>query len=137
MNNYWIVLSAPIWVAVFLNPIVALAQDGKRDYLVSCSSCHGVDGHGNGPATYTIPGFVPSDLTALSKGNGGNFPEDEVRQVIDGRKRLPGHSDWDTDMPLWGMQFQEQGREFTPGSEAKVKRRIDALVAYIRSIQRQ
>lgn len=63
---------------------------------------------------------MPSDLTALSKGNGGNFPEDEVGQVVDGRKRLPDHSDWDTDTPLWGMQFQEQGKKFTPGSEAKV-----------------
>jgi len=39
-------------------------------------------------------------------------------------------------MPLWGLQFQEEGTQFTPETEAKVRRKIDALVAYIRSIQR-
>ncbi len=118
--------------------IPAFAQDSaKRDYVVYCSSCHGTDGRGSGPAVKVIPGFVPTDLTVLSKNNHGKFPQEEVRDVIDGRKRLPGHSDWDTDMPLWGLQFQEEGRQFTPGSEAKVKHKIDALVDYLRSIQRE
>lgn len=115
----------------------AFAQDSaKRDYIVYCSSCHGVDARGGGPAVKVIPGFVPTDLTTLTKRYQGKFPEDEVRQIIDGRKRMPGHSDWDTDMPLWGLQFQEEGKAFTPDSEAKVKRKIDALVSYLRSMQR-
>jgi hypothetical protein len=39
-------------------------------------------------------------------------------------------------MPFWGVNFQQEGKEFTPASEARAKARIDALVAYIESIQR-
>lgn len=126
-------------IALIASPAAALAQEAegaKRDYVVYCSSCHGTDARGHGPALEVIPGFKPADLTSLSKTHQGKFPEEEVRQVIDGRKALPGHNDWDTDMPLFGLQFQEEGKQFSPASESKVQRRIDALVAYIRSIQR-
>jgi hypothetical protein len=33
--------------------------------------------------------------------------------------------------------MQVPGQEFTPGSDAKVQARIDAMVDYIKSIQRQ
>ena len=39
-------------------------------------------------------------------------------------------------MAFWGVNFQQEGKEFTPASEARAKARIDALVAYIESIQR-
>jgi hypothetical protein len=41
------------------------------------------------------------------------------------------------DMPFWGTTMQPAGQEFTPESEAKVQARIDAMVNYIESIQRQ
>jgi hypothetical protein len=37
-----------------------------------------------------------------------SFPEDEGRNVIEGRKALPGHNDFDANMSLWGVQFQEE-----------------------------
>ena len=77
------------------------------------------------------------DLTVLSKDHGGQFPRQEVSDVIDGRKRLPGHYDADTDMPLWGVTFQAEGREFSKESEEKVKARIAALVDYIEGIQQK
>ncbi len=133
-TSAWMGLNLVLLVVATQAP--AFAQDSaKRDYIVYCSSCHGTDGQGGGPAVKVIPGFVPTDLTRLTQRNHGKFPEDEVRDIIDGRKLIPGHNDWDTDMPLWGLQFQEEGKQFTPGSEAKVKRKIDALVSYIRSIQ--
>ena len=119
-------------------PALARAQDsGKRDSLLYCASCHGEDGRGNGPAVKVIPGFPPSDLTTLTKRNAGQFPTDKVRSVIDGRRPLPGHNELETDMPIWGVQFQQEGEEFSYESEAKVTGRIDALVAYIRSMQRE
>lgn len=119
-------------------PTFARAQNpGKRDYLDYCSSCHGTDGRGNGYALKAMPGLVPSDLTTLAKRNGGQFPSDRVRDAIDGRRPLPGHQEHETDMPVWGLQFQEQGREFSSESEAKVSGRIDAMVSYIRSMQRE
>jgi hypothetical protein len=107
----------------------------RKDFVLHCADCHGVDGKGNGPAVQIIPGFKPVDLTVLTRNHGGQFPREEVSDVIDGRKRLPGHFDADTDMPLWGLTFQPEGREFSKESEEKVKARIAALADYIEGIQ--
>jgi hypothetical protein len=40
-------------------------------------------------------------------------------------------------MPLWGLTFQPEGREFSKESEEKVKARIAALVDYIEGIQQK
>lgn len=116
----------------------AFAQPaGKLDYDQYCAGCHGVHGKGDGAALQVIPGFKPTDFTRMSATHGGQFPSDEVYQVIDGRKRVPGHTDWDSDMPLWGLQFQTEGKEFSPESEAKVKRRIADLVTYVQTFDRK
>lgn len=109
----------------------------RKDFVLHCADCHGVDGRGNGPAVQVIPGFKPVDLTRLSKRRGGQFPRQEVYDVIDGRKRLPGHYDFDTDMPLWGLTFQPEGREFSKEAEEKVKRRVSALVDYVEGLQQK
>ncbi len=129
-----------VWIIVVcaLTDATSWAQNtGARDYAIYCSSCHGAQGKGDGPALYVIPGIKPTDLTQLAKSHGGTFPAEEIHQVIDGRKRFPDHVDSDTDMSLWGLKFQEEGKEFAPESEAKVNQRIDALVEYIRSIQQK
>jgi mono/diheme cytochrome c family protein len=111
----------------------AYAQpSAESDYQQLCAHCHGPGGKGDGRAPYVIPGLKPADLTHLSRRNGGRFPSDEVRRAIDGRDEKPFHR---LDMPLWGVKLQKSGKEFTPESEAEVKRRIDGLVSYIESIQ--
>lgn len=109
----------------------------RKDFVLHCADCHGVDGKGNGPAVQVIPGFKPVDLTQLSKEHGGEFPRQEVYDIIDGRKRLPGHYDADTDMPIWGLTFQPEGREFSKEAEEKVKARLNALVDYVEGIQQK
>lgn len=106
---------------------------GKQDFEQNCASCHGKDGKGHGEALYVIPGIKPPDLTKLTGNNGGVFPAEQVYQSIDGRAGIPSHSRFD--MPFWGTNFQQEGKEFTPESEAKVKERISKLVSYIKSIQ--
>jgi len=113
----------------------AASADARKDYVLHCVACHGVDGKGNGIAAQVIPGFKRVDLTQLSKTHGGKFPRQEVYDIVDGRKRLPGHYDEDTDMPLSGLMFQTKGREFSTESEAKVKQRVSALVDYVEGIQ--
>jgi len=107
---------------------------GKEDFMRNCAGCHGTNGRGHGPDAKTL-GVKPSDLTAISLRNGGFFPFKKVEDDIDGRKTVPGHKRFD--MPFWGTTMQVSGQEFTPASEAQVHARIDALVNYIKSIQRQ
>jgi mono/diheme cytochrome c family protein len=127
-----------IWTAALLLFLSCAASaraetSGKQDFEQNCASCHGKDGKGGGEALYVIPGIKPPDLTRLSKNNGGVFPAEQVYQSIDGRSGIPAHSR--IDMPFWGTTLQEEGKEFSPESEAKVKARISNMVAYIKSIQ--
>lgn len=121
----------------FASAQMSQPSTAKKDFVLHCADCHGVDGKGKGPAVQVIPGFNQADLTLLSKSHGGQFPRQEVYDVIDGRKRLAGHYDSDTDMPLWGLTFQPEGREFSPEAEAKVKARLSALVDYVEGIQQK
>jgi mono/diheme cytochrome c family protein len=109
------------------------ASSGKRDFMKYCARCHGADGKGHGPDLYILSGVHPSNLTILTEKNGGVFPYQKVVDIIDGRKVPPSHKR--LDMPFWGVQFQESGKEFTPQSDAKVKARIDNLAKYIETIQ--
>ncbi len=114
----------------------ALGQDaGKRDYTDECAQCHGADGKGKGSLLYVVPGIKPPDLTVLSKRHGGVFPFQEVEDTIDGRKGIPSHERFD--MPFWGVRLQQEGKEFTPASDAQVKARIDAVVKYVESLQQK
>ncbi len=106
---------------------------GKQDFEQNCASCHGKNGKGHGEALYVIPGIKPPDLTGLTRNHGGVFPADQVYQSIDGRAGIPSHKRYD--MPFWGTNFQQEGKEFTPESEVKAKERISNIVSYIKSIQ--
>lgn len=114
----------------------AAAQSGKQDYEKNCAVCHGSDGKGNGPALQTIPmNPPPPDLTQLTKNNGGKFPFGEVVDTIDGRKNIPSHER--LQMPFLGTTLQKPGREFTPQSDAEVKKRIEAMARYVESLQQK
>jgi mono/diheme cytochrome c family protein len=112
---------------------VRAATAGKQDFERNCASCHGKDGRGHGEAVYVIAGIKPPDLTRLTSNNNGVFPAEQVYQSIDGRADIPSHTRFD--MPFWGTEFQQQGKEFTPQSDAKAKERIWNIVSYIKSIQ--
>ncbi len=123
-------------IALELTASTAAAQSGKQDYEQYCADCHGSVGKGNGPYVQTLPMHPPpSDLTQLTKDNGGKFPFDEVVETIDGRKNIPSHER--LEMPFLGATLQKPGQEFTPESDAEVKKRIDAMARYVESIQRK
>ena len=114
----------------------AAAQSGKQDYEAYCAECHGKAGKGNGPTTQNIPmNPPPPDLTGLAKKNGGKFPFDEVVDTIDGRKNLPSHER--IQMPFLGATLQQRGKEFTPESDAEVKRRVEAMARYVQHLQQK
>jgi mono/diheme cytochrome c family protein len=128
------IASAQNGVDAYQPPNAQAPATGKVDFMRNCASCHGTNGKGHGPDVQAL-GIKPSDLTAISLRNGGVFPFQKVEDDIDGRKTVPGHKRFD--MPFWGTTMQVEGHEFTPTSEAQVKARIDAMVSYIQSIQRQ
>ena len=125
----------------------ALAEEdtiGSDEYRISCMSCHGVGGKGDG----TIAKFLtvqPSDLTQLAKNNGGQYPNLKagaypflsVYQIIDGRTEIGVHGE--RAMPVWGNRYladQPSGYSSFGGEYEKIVRgRILELVYYIQSIQ--
>ncbi|MGB3549796.1 MAG: cytochrome c [Candidatus Binatus sp.] len=114
----------------------AAAQSGIRDYQNYCAECHGLTGKGDGPSRLTIPmNPPPNDLTQMARKNGGKFPFDEVVDSIDGRKNIPSHAR--LQMPFWGTTLQKPGQEFTPESDAEVKKRIEAMARFVESIQQK
>ena len=73
-------------------------DQGKNEYMNKCAVCHGQSGKGDG-GTADILNVAPTDLTTLSKKNGGVFPFERVLMSIDGRQVVKGHGD--RDMPIW------------------------------------
>lgn len=125
----YVILALGVAVLLLLSTAEVSAQTGKIDYQNYCSRCHGIDGKG-GKEEIDIQG---PDLTHLSKKDQGEFPFQEVYEVIDGRKKSAAHERL-LAMPLWGVYFQPQGVS-EGASEAKVKTRITDLVRYIQTLQ--
>ncbi len=112
---------------------------GKREYMNKCAACHGQNGKGEAAASDFLK-VVPSDLTSLSKRNGGVFPFDRVYAVIDGREYVKGHGT--RDMPVWGKDYQREGVEAAEhyvdmpyNMEMYARARILALIDYLNRIQ--
>lgn len=104
------------------------SENGAELFRINCASCHGAMGQGNGPLAAQLR-TAPPDLTKFTVRNGGVFPAEAVRRIIDGRD-VASHGD--PAMPVWGDTFRRAARDAT--SEA-ADARIAALVRYLRSIQ--
>ena len=75
---------------------------------------------------------VVLDLRYLSQRNGGVFPSQFVRDVIDGRETRASHGP--PGMPAWGSVFSAQ-EGLGDDAQARVKAKIDGLVAHLLSMQ--
>ena len=142
-------MMAAITVAatLFLASSAAYAEDdtiGADEYRISCMSCHGVGGGGDGPLAKFLT-VKPTDLTSLAKSNGGQYPNlkaghypfMQVYQVIDGRASVDAHGE--RAMPVWGNRYlaEQPGGISSYGGdyEKLVRGRILELVYYLQSIQ--
>jgi len=99
--------------------------DGAFLFRAYCAACHGATGRGDGVMAGQLR-RPPPDLTAFSMRNGGVFPAQRLRQVIDGTG-VAGHGD--RDMPVWGAVFKR-----VPGS-GDAQARIDAVVQFLQELQ--
>jgi mono/diheme cytochrome c family protein len=102
-------------------------MNGAQLFRTHCASCHGENAAGVGPISAQLRNAVP-DLTMFSVRNGGMFPAERVRQMIEGRGPA-AHGD--RSMPVWGDVFRQQN------SDADAAMRIDSIVTFLRSIQRR
>jgi mono/diheme cytochrome c family protein len=116
-----VLLGVPSWCSASEPPI-----DGAEEFRTHCAVCHGSGGHGDGPMAGQLV-RRPTDLTLLSRNNGGSFPETVVYQSIDGRRIVLFHGS--REMPVWGERFQRNDDEATQDA------RINALVRYVESLQ--
>jgi len=101
---------------------------GKDMYTAYCAVCHGTDGKGGGPAASALK-VPPTDLTLLSKNNGGKYPALKVAASIRGESATPAHGS--KDMPVWGSLFWSM----SSGHEGEVQQRVTNLTGYIESLQ--
>ncbi len=123
------ILGTTLVLVLTMSNAFAADSNGKQDFLDNCARCHGANGKGSMPRMRNVPGYKAIDLTTLTKQNGGQFPGQEVYDIIDGSKRFQAHLVGD--MPQWGLRFKASGTQ----SDAQVKARINALVDYIHTLQ--
>jgi mono/diheme cytochrome c family protein len=100
---------------------------GAATFREYCTSCHGIGGHGNGPAATALK-VAPTDLTLISKRAGGTFPFATIKSKIAGDDVVAAHGS--RDMPTWGPLFKEAD---TSNSVAEL--RLTNLVKYIEGMQ--
>lgn len=107
---------------------------GKREFVQSCATCHGLDGKGKGSFAQALE-LSLSDLTTLSRRNGGVFPITRVYDVIDGREEFKPHGT--REMPIWGKHFAVGVPpiydDFDP--DAAARSRILAVIDYLYRLQ--
>ncbi|HXS80299.1 MAG TPA: cytochrome c, partial [Gammaproteobacteria bacterium] len=116
-------------LVVATNAYAADDDLGARLFFNHCAACHGDAAEGDGPVAAAMRVTVPN-LRTLATRNDRAFPAEAVRAYIDGRESVAAHGD--RQMPVWGDVFRgpEQGT-----SERTVRRRIDALVEFIETLQ--
>ena len=136
----WLAILAPLVIglaALHARPVANAANamsaaEGAELFKTHCASCHGLDGTGNGRLAQFLR-HRPSDLTQLSKRNGGMFPTARVRRIVEGRD-VESHGD--RDMPVWGEIFKAEGAMPT-AEEARVRSKLMRITDYLRTIQQK
>jgi hypothetical protein len=125
-----LILALPWQSAAFAKDLSQ--KSDKELYQRLCSGCHGERGEGDG-IIGTYFKMRPPDLTQLAQKNGGQFPADEVRRIVDGRDTPGAHGS--RQMPVWGVALYDTDAK-NPRQEQQVNEMIDRLVEYLRTIQK-
>ena len=102
---------------------------GADEYTWNCSTCHSQAGKGNGPLAALL--FKnPSDLTHISRDNGGIFPSQHMFEVNVGRKDIPGHQTFQI-LGSWDRFRQTEGQRDYNSAETRIRE----VANYLESLQ--
>ncbi|MFO1330468.1 MAG: hypothetical protein U1F56_24195 [Rubrivivax sp.] len=134
MKRILVAMTGVLALAAHAQP---LADAGRLEFETSCSGCHGLGARGDGPVARYLT-RAPSDLTTLSRRNGGVFPSQRIYETIDGRTSIEIGPHGSREMPIWGRVYRslamEPGAgEASPGITARG--RMAALMDYLVRIQ--
>ena len=110
-----------------------LVEAGRGLFLEHCATCHGVEARGDGPVAPALA-QKPADLTRIAARRDGTFPTGDVAATIDGRFLPTAHGS--RVMPVWGRVLGEPLGDAATADEVS-RGRIDALVAYLATIQQR
>ncbi len=107
-------------------------ETGKKQYMKYCATCHGPSGTGSDGVASRLYTKPPTNLTTLSKENGGKFPMMEVIGIVKGDSPIAAHGT--RDMPVWG---QVLGRPLDDGMYGKdaADAQIMTIGKYLETIQ--
>ena len=75
-------------------------------------------------------GLDRTAAAGLASRHGGTFPAEAVLRHIDGREEVPAH---ETDMPTWGLSFQDPSRDSS--QEKEIQAKLAELVEYLKTLQ--
>ena len=116
------------------NPAPAARDEhasGRATYLQFCSSCHGVEGRGDGPVVkYLLK--RPDDLKLIRKQRKGVFPKEVYRAILMAPSRDHAPAEMSTQMMIWGPVFQ-----MIEGNPHDAQARVDQLLDFLESIQQK
>jgi mono/diheme cytochrome c family protein len=108
------------------------AASGKQMYNAYCATCHGLNGKGSGPAAVALK-QQPTDLTVLTRNNGGKFPDAHIYAVLRFGVETPAHGS--KEMPVWGPTLRSLSRGSNIAQMTE-QQRIANLIGYLRSLQK-
>jgi len=109
-------------------PLIHSLQ-GPDLYRAYCASCHGVDARGNGPVAPALKATLP-DLTTIAQRNGGIFPGERIRRIIEGDETFIAHGT--REMPVWGPIFHQIEEDRDYGAV-----RLKNLTVHLETLQRK
>ncbi len=112
-------------------PLVIDSMSGRDLYDFYCASCHGRQGHGDGPTAPALKS-IPPDLTTLARRSGGAFPADRVLALVTHGQAMATPAHGSKEMPVWGPVFLA-----LDPSDTRTKVRIANIVDYVAALQRK
>jgi mono/diheme cytochrome c family protein len=113
-------------------PIADTREEARDEYLGACASCHGAEGHGDGPESAALTGAVP-DLTHLAAQHGGAFPRQYVIDIMTGDRPLAAHGA--REMPVWRERFGPVSGA-TAAAALYARRRMELIADHLEGLQR-